>query len=44
VRLPKIVYFLMLLMRLLEWMHVYPQLPVRMASHFDRIAGADCFF
>ena len=34
-RLPKIVYFLMLLMGLLEWMHVYPQLPVRMASHFD---------
>src|SRR6516225_6714532 len=25
----------MLLMGLLEWMHVYPQLPVRMASHFD---------
>src|SRR5215471_2062897 len=22
-------------MGLLEWMHVYPQLPVRMASHFD---------
>jgi len=35
VRLPKIVYFLMLLMGLLEWMHVYPQLPDRMASHFD---------
>ena len=34
-RLPKIVYLLMLLMGLLEWMHVYPQLPVRMASHFD---------
>ena len=34
-RLPKIVYFLMLLMGLLEWMRAYPQLPVRMASHFD---------
>jgi serine/threonine-protein kinase len=34
-RLPKIVYFLMLLMGLLEWMHAYPQLPDRMASHFD---------
>ena len=31
----KIVYFLTLLMGLLEWMHVYPQLPDRMASHFD---------
>ena len=34
-RLPKIVYLLMLFMGLLEWMQVYPQLPDRMASHFD---------
>ena len=34
-RLPKIVYFLMLLIGLLRWMHVYPQLPDPMASHFD---------
>ena len=34
-RMPKIVYFLMLLMGLLEGMRAYPQLPDRMASHFD---------
>lgn len=34
-RLPKIVYFLMLAMGVLQWMHAYPQLPERMASHFD---------
>jgi uncharacterized membrane protein len=34
-RVPKLVYFLMLLIGLLEWTHAYPQLPDRMASHFD---------
>ena len=41
VRLSKIVYFLMLLMGILEWMHVYPQLPDRMASHFDLYGRPD---
>jgi uncharacterized membrane protein len=34
-RLPKIAYFLMLLMGVLQWMRAYRQLPDRMASHFD---------
>ena len=34
-RLPKVVYFLMLLMGVLQWMRAYRQLPDRMASHFD---------
>lgn len=34
-RLPKIVYFLMLAMGVLQWMQAYPQLPDTMASHFD---------
>ena len=34
-RVPKMVYFLMLLKGLLAWTRAYPQLPNRMASHFD---------
>ena len=34
-RLPTVIYFLMLILGLLEWAHVYPQLPERLASHFD---------
>jgi uncharacterized membrane protein len=34
-RLPTIVYLLMLTMGLLNWAHVYPQLPATMASHFS---------
>lgn len=34
-RLPSVVYFLMLILGLLEWARVYPQLPERLASHFD---------
>jgi len=42
-RLPKIVYFLMLSMGLLEWMRAYPQLPARMASHFDFYGRPDAW-
>jgi uncharacterized membrane protein len=33
-RFPTLLYFLMLALGLLEWVHAYPQLPERMASHF----------
>ena len=33
-RLPKFVFFLMLALGLLQWAHVYPQLPDVLASHF----------
>ena len=33
-RLPKLVFFLMLALGLLQWAHVYPQLPDAMAAHF----------
>lgn len=33
-RLPALIYFLMLILGLLEWAHVYPQLPPAMAAHF----------
>jgi uncharacterized membrane protein len=33
-RLPTLIYFLMLLLGLLQWVHAYPQLPATMASHF----------
>jgi uncharacterized membrane protein len=33
-RLPKLVFFLMLALGLLQWFHVYPQLPDVMAGHF----------
>lgn len=34
-RAPKIVYCLMLLMGIFQWVDAYPKLPDRMASHFD---------
>jgi uncharacterized membrane protein len=34
-RLPAILYLVMLAMGLLNWAHVYPQLPAVMASHFS---------
>jgi len=34
-RLPAILYLLMLAMGLLNWAHVYPQLPAVMSSHFS---------
>jgi uncharacterized membrane protein len=40
-RLPKIVYFLMLAMGVLQWVRAYPQLPDRMASHFDLYGRAN---
>jgi uncharacterized membrane protein len=33
-RFPRIVYFLLFILGLLHWAHVYPRLPARMASHF----------
>ena len=33
-RLPALLFFLMLVLAVLQWVHVYPQLPDRMASHF----------
>lgn len=33
-RLPALLYFLMLVFAALQWVHVYPQLPGTMASHF----------
>jgi uncharacterized membrane protein len=33
-RLPALVYFLLLLLGLLQWVNAYPQLPEVMASHF----------
>jgi uncharacterized membrane protein len=33
-RLPALTYFLMLILGLLQWAHVYPRLPGVMASHF----------
>ena len=34
-RLPRTLYFVILLMGLLQWVRVYPLLPERMASHFS---------
>jgi uncharacterized membrane protein len=34
-RLPRFVYFLLLILGLLNWVRIYPQIPARMASHFD---------
>src|ERR1700759_531155 len=34
-RLPRFVYFLLFILGLLNWARIYPQLPARMASHFD---------
>lgn len=33
-RMPRIAYFVLLLMGILQWMRVYPLLPERIASHF----------
>jgi uncharacterized membrane protein len=33
-RLPTILYFVLLLLGIMQWAHVYPQLPNVMASHF----------
>jgi uncharacterized membrane protein len=33
-RIPTLAYFLMLALGLLQWAHVYPQLPAVMAAHF----------
>jgi uncharacterized membrane protein len=33
-RIPRIVYLLLLILGLLQWLHMYPELPARMASHF----------
>ncbi|HXR33240.1 MAG TPA: DUF1648 domain-containing protein [Verrucomicrobiae bacterium] len=34
-RYPKIIYFLMVVAGLFQWVHFYPRLPERMASHFS---------
>lgn len=34
-RLPALVFLVILVLALLQWVHVYPQLPERMASHFS---------
>jgi uncharacterized membrane protein len=34
-RVPKTVYFLMLIAGLIQWVHYYPLLPERMAAHFN---------
>ncbi len=35
-RLPALIYLLLLILGVLQWVHAYPQLPATMASHFAR--------